>query len=78
LCAVLINAPQLGTVSKKDAGGNPQNGSNPLDRGQLALFPSGERSPPAKFNVVVMYEDFGTRNRSAAKMKFAIEMVGHI
>jgi hypothetical protein len=37
---------------------------------------SGERSPPAKFNVVIMYEGFGTRKQAKKGLQYVAEEFG--
>jgi hypothetical protein len=39
-------------------------------------MPSGERNPPAKFNVVIMYEDFGTRKQAKKGLEYVTEEFG--
>lgn len=39
-------------------------------------MPFGERSPPAKFNVVIMYEDFGTRKQAKKGLQYVAEEFG--
>jgi hypothetical protein len=39
-------------------------------------IPPGERSPPAKFNVVILYEDFGTRRQAIKGLDYVTEEFG--
>ena len=39
-------------------------------------MPSGERSPPARFNVVIMYEDPGTRKQAKKGLNYVAEEFG--
>ena len=40
-------------------------------------MPSGERSPPATFNVVIMYEDFATRKQAKKGLDYVAEEFGN-
>jgi hypothetical protein len=39
-------------------------------------MPPGERNPPAKFNVVIMYEDLGTRKQAKKGLEYVAEEFG--
>ena len=39
-------------------------------------MPSGERTPPARFNVVIMYEDPGTRKQAKKGLNYVAEEFG--
>jgi hypothetical protein len=40
-------------------------------------MPSGERSPPAKFNIVIMYEDAGTRKQAKKGLAYVVKEFGN-
>jgi hypothetical protein len=40
-------------------------------------MPSGKRSPPARFNVVVMYEDIETRRQAKKGLDYVAEEFGN-
>jgi hypothetical protein len=40
-------------------------------------MPSGERSPPARFNVVIMYEDIETRKQAKKGLDYVAEEFGN-
>jgi hypothetical protein len=40
-------------------------------------MPSGERSPPTTFNVVIMYEDFATRKLAKKGLDYVAEEFGN-
>jgi hypothetical protein len=41
------------------------------------VMPSGERHPAAKFNVVIMYEDFGTRKQAKKGLEYVAAEFGN-